>query len=202
MKFAWDLLRKRSSEAAASTFNGQLVLAVLLHGKCSSLDIAERVYKATDGRVELGQSSLYPLLRSLEDSGSLWTYDEPAQEGERGGRPRRFYGLTAEGFKLATQAHEQLDLPRPDTEAWIVHREPNGVSIPKLVCGPSKVINGKLFVWVGTTGHEAFGAMEPCRDFIENASSERVLEAEEDLRVARSAYSDQMLALSPFYPRR
>jgi len=45
--------------------------------------------------VDISESTLYPVLRRLQKSGHLRTYDEPF-----GGRNRRYYAITDEGRKL------------------------------------------------------------------------------------------------------
>ena len=45
--------------------------------------------------VDISESTLYPVLRRLQKSGHLRTYDEPFQ-----GRNRRYYAITPEGKKL------------------------------------------------------------------------------------------------------
>ncbi|MCR5589951.1 MAG: PadR family transcriptional regulator [Lachnospiraceae bacterium] len=45
--------------------------------------------------VDISESTLYPVLRRLQKSGHLRTYDEPF-----GGRNRRYYAITDEGKEL------------------------------------------------------------------------------------------------------
>lgn len=45
--------------------------------------------------VDISESTLYPVLRRLQKSGHLKTYDAPFQ-----GRNRRYYAITDEGLKL------------------------------------------------------------------------------------------------------
>jgi len=60
-----------------------------------------RVEEQTKGQVKLRQGTIYPLLREMENEGFLDSYEgEPMPE--RGGRPRRYYRLTAEGAKKAS----------------------------------------------------------------------------------------------------
>lgn len=76
------------------------LLQALLSGPGFGLDLLERVKRRTNGAVVLHQGSLYPALRGLERDGLLrsWDGDSPP---ERGGRPRRYYELTAEGRQAA-----------------------------------------------------------------------------------------------------
>jgi PadR family transcriptional regulator PadR len=65
-----------------------------------SLDqgLVARVSERTNGRLQLGSGSVYPALRDLEREG-LVESREADPSPERGGRPRRYYKLTAEGLR-------------------------------------------------------------------------------------------------------
>ena len=76
------------------------LLQALISGESYGLELIERVKDATGGRTTLQQGRVYPVLRQLEAEGLLESYDgEPL--AERGGRPRRYYKLTAEGRRAA-----------------------------------------------------------------------------------------------------
>ncbi|MDB4930662.1 MAG: hypothetical protein JWM10_3146 [Myxococcaceae bacterium] len=83
----------------------QLILAALIRGQSFGLEIAERVKSSSNGRHELGQATLYPALRELEAGGLLHSWEEQAP-GIRGGRPRRYYSLTALGSAAAMEERE------------------------------------------------------------------------------------------------
>ena len=81
------------------------LLQALASGPGYGLDLIERVKKQTNMAVELGQGSVYPALRDLEEDGLLESYEgEPMPE--RGGRPRRYDKLTALGAKAAMVQRE------------------------------------------------------------------------------------------------
>lgn len=81
------------------------LLQALLDGPSYGLELIERVEQSTDGSLKLLHGSVYPALRSLERDGLVRSYrGEPVQE--TGGRPRRYYELTAEGLSSAA-AHRQ-----------------------------------------------------------------------------------------------
>jgi PadR family transcriptional regulator PadR len=86
------------------------LLQVLTSGDGYGLELIERVKDHTKGRLRLHQGSVYPALRELEREGFVTSYEgEPLPE--RGGRPRRFYRLTAQGKRaLATQRDVVLGL--------------------------------------------------------------------------------------------
>ena len=78
------------------------VLQALLKGESYGLELIDRVKDATKGKLVLFQGRVYPVLRQLESEGLLKSFDgEPVTQ--RGGRPRRYYELTAEGRRVARQ---------------------------------------------------------------------------------------------------
>jgi len=78
------------------------ILQALISGDAYGLEIIDRVSEQSQGQIKLGQGSLYPALRQLERSGLVESYEgEPMPE--RGGRPRRYYQLTAEGARAASE---------------------------------------------------------------------------------------------------
>lgn len=83
------------------------LLQALMQGDGYGLELIERVKAATGGRLVLLQGRVYPLLRSLEADGLLRSYDgDPLPE--RGGRPRRYYELTAKGRRAAKEDRSAL----------------------------------------------------------------------------------------------
>jgi len=83
------------------------LLQALISGEGYGLELIERVREASQGRMILGQGTVYPLLRAMERDGLL-----KSREGdplpERGGRARRYYGLTAEGRRVALDQRETV----------------------------------------------------------------------------------------------
>jgi PadR family transcriptional regulator len=78
------------------------LLHELMRGKGYGLDLIERVRARTKGEIVLGQGSIYPTLRDLEYEGLVRSHEsEPIPE--RGGRPRRYYTLTAKGQRAALE---------------------------------------------------------------------------------------------------
>jgi PadR family transcriptional regulator, regulatory protein PadR len=88
------------------TARGALLLG-LLRGPAYGLELLKRLEKLTDGRVKLQQAAVYPTLRSMEEEGLLRSWEgDPIPE--RGGRPRRYYELTAKGKEVAMGEHRAL----------------------------------------------------------------------------------------------
>lgn len=76
------------------------LLQALVRGEGYGMELIERVKKQTKGSMELGNASVYPALRALEAEGLVESYEsEPMPE--RGGRPRRYYKITALGRRAA-----------------------------------------------------------------------------------------------------
>jgi PadR family transcriptional regulator PadR len=76
------------------------LLQALVQGEGFGLELIERVKERTNGEIVLHQGSVYPALRSLEREGLVESYEGESLP-ERGGRPRRYYQLTAEGARVA-----------------------------------------------------------------------------------------------------
>jgi PadR family transcriptional regulator PadR len=68
------------------------VLHLLSTGEKYGYELIERLSKATDGVLEMGQSTLYPMLYNLEAKGLI-----TSRLDESGARSRRYYSLTKEG---------------------------------------------------------------------------------------------------------
>lgn len=80
------------------------LLQCLCDGEGYGLDLIER---AKQYGLNLHAGSVYPALRELEGDGFLKSYEgEPMPE--RGGRPRRYYKLTAAGKKLAAKQKQDI----------------------------------------------------------------------------------------------
>jgi PadR family transcriptional regulator PadR len=76
------------------------LLQALIRGEGYGLELIDRVKERTKGKVPLHQGTVYPALRELERDGLVKSWDgEPLPE--RGGRPRRYYKLTAAGQRAA-----------------------------------------------------------------------------------------------------
>ena len=83
------------------------LVQALIVGPGYGLDLIERVRERSGGQIKLGQGSVYPALRSLEREGLVESYEGAAMP-ERGGRPRRYYRLTALGEQAADFQREGL----------------------------------------------------------------------------------------------
>lgn len=78
------------------------LLQALVSGPGFGLQLIERVTERTRGKISLHQGSIYPALRDMEREGLLESYNGDEVIPERGGRPRRYYRLTAKGFRVAS----------------------------------------------------------------------------------------------------
>jgi PadR family transcriptional regulator PadR len=83
------------------------LLQALIPGDGYGLELIDRVKERTEGRLVLHQGTIYPALRELEKEGFVESYaGEPLPE--RGGRPRIYYRLTAEGRRAAFEQREAV----------------------------------------------------------------------------------------------
>ncbi|MCC6580633.1 MAG: helix-turn-helix transcriptional regulator [Phycisphaeraceae bacterium] len=79
------------------------VLKLLERGEMYGYELVEALTKRTDGILEMGQSTLYPMLYNLEAKGLVAS----RVERDQGPRPRRYYRLTDKGKrKLARDAKQ------------------------------------------------------------------------------------------------
>lgn len=78
------------------------LLQELARGEGYGLQLIERVKKRTQGSISLHMGNTYPALRELEKEGLAKSWEgEPVPE--RGGRPRRYYKVTAAGRRAAIE---------------------------------------------------------------------------------------------------
>ena len=75
------------------------VLQLLQRGEMYGYEIAETLSRRTSGVLAMGQSTLYPLLYSLESKGLVESRWAEADSG----RKRRYYKLTEEGEAFLDQ---------------------------------------------------------------------------------------------------
>lgn len=71
------------------------VLKLLERGEMYGYELVEALSKRTDGVLEMGQSTLYPLLYNLEAKGLVRARWRQADTG----RDRKYYSLTGKGRK-------------------------------------------------------------------------------------------------------
>lgn len=93
------------------------LLGALMHGKGYGLELIERVKAYTNGTVLLSHATIYPELRTMEREGLLKSW-EADPTPERGGRPRRYYELTAVGRRRAAEAGRAVNSLFPMVPAW------------------------------------------------------------------------------------
>src|SRR5581483_6814226 len=89
------------------------ILQAMMDGESYGLEVIERVRIMSGGKIRILQGRVYPVLRELEADGLLRSYDGELV-AERGGRPRRYYELTASGRRVAaSEAKAIAGLLRP-----------------------------------------------------------------------------------------
>ncbi len=78
------------------------VLKLLERGEMYGYEIVEALTKRTDGILEMGQSTLYPMLYNLEAKSLI-----ASRQDETGPRPRRYYRLTSKGKRKLAKDTQQ-----------------------------------------------------------------------------------------------
>lgn len=76
------------------------LLQALVRGEGYGLELIERIRAASRGSIRLKEGAVYPALRGLEEAG-LVRHSKDESTAARGGRPRRYYQLTATGRRVA-----------------------------------------------------------------------------------------------------
>lgn len=90
------------------------VLAVLDEGDTYGYRLTQRMKE----QVDLSESTLYPVLRRLQQSGCLTVYDKPFQ-----GRNRRYYAITPAGRALLSGYREEWICYRSQIEGLLLEKK-------------------------------------------------------------------------------
>ena len=96
--------RSSPSELLPGTLD-LLILRTLVLGKMHGYGIAQRLKQVSDEVLQVGESSLYPALHRMENSGwirSEWALTET-------GRKAKYYKLTAVGRKQLEEAEKSFE---------------------------------------------------------------------------------------------
>lgn len=79
------------------------VLKLLQRGEMYGYELVEALARQTNGVLDMGQSTLYPMLYNLEAKGYIRAHWREADTG----RKRKYYGLTAKGETRLADESEQ-----------------------------------------------------------------------------------------------
>ena len=82
------------------------ILKLLEREEMYGYELVEALSKKSDGLLEMGQSTLYPMLYNLEAKELIASRWEPA-DGKGDGRPRKYYRLTSKGKKKLVEATKE-----------------------------------------------------------------------------------------------
>lgn len=93
------------------------VLAVLSHGDAYGYILTQQV----KARLDISESTLYPVLRRLQRDGLLTVYDRPYQ-----GRNRRYYAITPVGRAQLERRREEWRQFRDGVEELMKEDEQHG----------------------------------------------------------------------------
>jgi PadR family transcriptional regulator, regulatory protein PadR len=98
------------------------VLALLAEGEMYGYQLAQALDARSSGTLEMGHSTLYPLLYNLESKGLITSEERLADSG----RVRRYYRLTSEGRRtLKRQRAEWRSLARALTQLGVLDPVPS-----------------------------------------------------------------------------
>ncbi|HYE02210.1 MAG TPA: helix-turn-helix transcriptional regulator [Phycisphaerales bacterium] len=117
MKIEKDLLRGAGPLA---------VLKLLERGEMYGYELAEALTRQTAGVLEMGQSTLYPMLYNLEAKGLIASRWARADSG----RERRYYSLTSNGRRRLSE----------DAEKWAALA--GAMAALGLTAGPARALAG------------------------------------------------------------
>lgn len=85
------------------------VLKLLQRREMYGYELVEALARETRGVLDMGQSTLYPMLYNLEAQGHIEGFWREGESGGEGGqRPRKYYRLTAKGRKRLAKDTEQF----------------------------------------------------------------------------------------------
>ena len=102
------------------------VLKLLETGPKYGYELIEALTDQTDGILEMGQSTLYPLLYNLEAQGLI----KPKWEVADSGRKRKYYSLTAKGNKrLARDVAQWRAMARAMLHLGVLDGQPAEVGL-------------------------------------------------------------------------
>lgn len=83
------------------------ILLSLLDGAMHGYSIIKDIERRTAGEMVLGTSTVYAAIKRMVDDGLLATVDPPQDESS-GGPPRRYYGITEYGRKVARAEGQRI----------------------------------------------------------------------------------------------
>ena len=89
-------------------------LAILDRGDTYGYEITQEMKKAID----ISESTLYPVLRRLQQEKLCFTYDQPYQ-----GRNRRYYSITEEGHAKLEEYREMWKDYRDAVESLLLNKD-------------------------------------------------------------------------------
>lgn len=81
------------------------VMTLLQSGEMYGYELVKALSKRTDGVLDLGQSTLYPMLYNLEAKGLIQSRMDKSETG----RPRKYYRLTGKGKRRLAKDRSQWE---------------------------------------------------------------------------------------------
>ena len=99
-----------------STLLDACVLAVLRRGDTYGYELTQRIRT----KLDISESTLYPVLRRLQKDGYLTLYDQPYQ-----GRNRRYYSITPDGVEQYERYVEEWAQYKAQIDRALLGGEPD-----------------------------------------------------------------------------
>ena len=99
---------------------GFCVLALLARGNSYAYEIASKLSRAVD----MGEGTIYPLMRRMQTDGLVTTYIEESPAGP----PRKYYRITAAGHRALSAQLGEWRAFTAAVESLISAKAPNGTS--------------------------------------------------------------------------
>lgn len=97
-----------------------IILSILSGGESYGYALIQKVKELSDGKIEWGEGTLYPVLHKLEKKGFIESFWKQSESG----RKRKYYRVTEGGVKELESEKEQWSLMNTIiSKLWII--EPN-----------------------------------------------------------------------------
>ncbi len=93
---------KKLSKELIGASSIPILLSILSEEPSYGYEIVQRVKEVSDGVIEYGDGTLYPVLHKLEKKGLIESYWEVAENG----RKRKYYKISSKGKQTLTSEKE------------------------------------------------------------------------------------------------
>lgn len=92
-----------------------LILTVIANQESYGYEIIQKIKELSDGKIEFGEGTLYPVLHKLEKKGYLESFWKKSASG----RSRKYYKISSDGKKeLANQQENWTTINQIISKLW------------------------------------------------------------------------------------